>query len=332
MKIDAEKLFTELRYYEHEEIMKSYFHLLVAIIIWCSAYAVILFSHSFIASTLGVFIAAALTVRLFIMYHDYYHGAIFKKGGRLVKFLFEVFGILIFFPGAQWAKGHDEHHRGNSILNMGAQTILRSYINGYFVVVDTEVWKNYSKIEKALYRYRRSSVAITFGLVNFFVLPTLVKGFMMPIRCIGSWLSLLVHVIIVNVCLTYFSLSSFFCIYISLFIATAIGSYIFYAQHNFPEALYFEKEEWGFLNSSVQTTSFFKMNPILNWVTGNIGYHHLHHINPKIPFYRLPSANSDVGVHLTPHVTSWRLSDIERNFNCNIWDANKKKFIPYSEA
>lgn len=332
MKIISEKIFAKARDYESEDVIKSYHYLLISLMIWLSAYATILYSPYILIIAFAVLIAAGMTIRIFIMYHDYCHGAIFKKKKWLPHLVFEMFGVLIFFPAKQWTRSHDEHHANNSILNMGSQKILNSYLDGYFVVVDKCVWNDYCGIEKMLYRYRRSPLAIILGLFNFFIFPTIVKGFIKPSENFSSWLSLFIHVLIAGVCIINFGLSSLLCIYLSLFIATAAGSYIFYAQHNFPGAIYTEKEGWDYLSSSIHTTSFFKMGPILSWVTGNIGYHHLHHINSKIPFYRLPHANTDFGVDLKPHVTTWRLCDIKRNFKCNIWDSENEKFISYKEA
>jgi omega-6 fatty acid desaturase (delta-12 desaturase) len=330
MKIYDNDFFDKIRSFESEDTVKSYSHLLVAVFVWLCSYLVIFSSTSVYLSALCVLVSSGLTVRIFILYHDYCHGSIFKNKVWIEKIFFDFFGVLIFFPVNQWTKSHNEHHAKNSILNMGSQRIIDSYFEGYFVVVDSDVWKRYSKKERMLYRYRRSPFAILFGLINFFIFPTLLKGILKPLEHVSSWFSIILHIFIGVVTFLYFSYQSLLFIYLSLFVATAVGSYIFYAQHNFPGAIYAEKDEWDYLSSSVNATSFFKMSPVLSWVTGNIGYHHIHHINSKIPFYRLPEV--DAVLKLKLHVTTWRIKDLKRNFSCNVWDKNKNKFLRYHEV
>ena len=67
-----------------------------------------------------------------------------------------------------------------------------------------------------------------------------------------------------------------------------MGAYLFYAQHNFPGVTFSENNEWAYEKAALESSSYMEMNPVMAWLTGNIGYHHIHHLNSKIPFYRLP--------------------------------------------
>ncbi|CCQ10255.1 fatty acid desaturase family protein [Pseudoalteromonas luteoviolacea B = ATCC 29581] len=69
----------------------------------------------------------------------------------------------------------------------------------------------------------------------------------------------------------------------------------------------------------------------MSWVTGNIGFHHIHHLNAKIPFYNLPNAMAEIQMLKEVSVTQWRLSDMYQNFSCHVWDENKNCLVPYSE-
>ena len=69
-----------------------------------------------------------------------------------------------------------------------------------------------------------------------------------------------------------------------LFLATAAGSYLFYAQHNYPTASYVDRREWNYHHAALHTSSMFNMSPVMHWFTANIGYHHVHHLNHRIPF------------------------------------------------
>ena len=73
-------------------------------------------------------------------------------------------------------------------------------------------------------------------------------------------------------------------------LACMLGSYLFYAQHNFPGASFKLSEQWSFDYAATNSSSYFVINPIMKWFTGNIGYHHVHHLNSRIPFYRFQEA------------------------------------------
>ena len=81
-----------------------------------------------------------------------------------------------------------------------------------------------------------------------------------------------------------------------------------------------------------ESSSFLKLGPIMRWVTGNIGYHHVHHMNPHIPFYRLPEALAAI-VELRPSaVTSLGPRDILACFAQNLWDTSTQRMVSYREA
>lgn len=330
-KLSKDTVLARGRLYENEDVSRSYAHLVIAFAIWVTAYCTILWSPSALLNGLGVITAAAVTIRIFIMYHDYCHGAIFKSKGAFVDLLLRAYGILIFFPSKQWTSSHNEHHANNSVLNMGGSPICRNYLDGYFAVVDTDVWKRYSRRERFLYRFRRSPIAVACGLVTFFILPTLLKGIKYPLGNFESWVSLATHLILSGTLIANFGVGVWLSVYASLFVATALGSYLFYAQHNFPEAEYDDKQDWDFVESSVNATSHFMMNPLMAWVTGNIGYHHIHHINCKIPFYRLAEAHAELGKYINVKSTTWKARDVANNFRCNLWDRSKGRFVSYNE-
>ncbi|MEJ0001536.1 MAG: fatty acid desaturase [Verrucomicrobiota bacterium] len=72
------------------------------------------------------------------------------------------------------------------------------------------------------------------------------------------------------------------------FITYAIGTYLFYAQHNFPDVSFYDRAGWTYEKAALESSSYMKMGPVMAWFTGNIGYHHIHHLNAKIPFIDCP--------------------------------------------
>ena len=109
------------------------------------------------------------------------------------------------------------------------------------------------------------------------------------------------------------------------FISSALGAYLFYAQHNFPEAKYKNDKEWTYEFSALESSSYMKMNKLMEWITGNIGYHHIHHLNPSIPFYRLPEAMKAIPDLQQAKTTSLALRDVISCLRLKVWNAQLNK-------
>src|SRR5690606_36099801 len=75
--------------------------------------------------------------------------------------------------------------------------------------------------------------------------------------------------------------------FLPFLVTFALGSYLFYAQHNFPESVFADKDGRSYVKAALESSSYMRMNPVMQWFTGNIGFHHIHHLNTHIPFYRL---------------------------------------------
>ena len=115
-------------------------------------------------------------------------------------------------------------------------------------------------------------------------------------------------------------------------IAHALGAYLFYAQHNFPEAYVQPRESWTYVRAALESSSYMKFGPLMNYFTGNIGYHHVHHLNHRIPFYRLPEAMAAIPELQHPRgVTSLHPRDIIACFKLKLWDPEQGKLVGFPE-
>ncbi|HPH47747.1 MAG TPA: fatty acid desaturase, partial [Chryseolinea sp.] len=119
--------------------------------------------------------------------------------------------------------------------------------------------------------------------------------------------------------------------FIPFFMAFGIGSYLFYCQHNFPTAQFRENHEWKYDHAALASTSYMVMNPVMKWFTANIGYHHVHHLNSRIPFYRLQTVAEAMPELKDVSTTSWNLLEVIRCFRLKLWDSEKGKMITLSE-
>jgi omega-6 fatty acid desaturase (delta-12 desaturase) len=111
------------------------------------------------------------------------------------------------------------------------------------------------------------------------------------------------------------------------FIACAFGSYMFYAQHNFPDVSFNDAAGWTYEKAAMVSSSFMRTNRIMAWFTGNIGYHHIHHLNARIPFYRLPEVLKKIPELQTPKTTSLNPMEIIRCLRLKVWDVESQRMV-----
>jgi omega-6 fatty acid desaturase (delta-12 desaturase) len=111
------------------------------------------------------------------------------------------------------------------------------------------------------------------------------------------------------------------------FIASAIGSYLFYAQHNFPTVSFRDNSCWTYDNAALESSSFMRTGPLMAWFTANIGYHHVHHLNSRVPFYRLPEVVAAIPELQTPKTTSLHPREILRCLRLKVWDPETKRMV-----
>jgi omega-6 fatty acid desaturase (delta-12 desaturase) len=111
----------------------------------------------------------------------------------------------------------------------------------------------------------------------------------------------------------------------------ALGAYLFYAQHNFPSVTFKNNIEWSYDHAALDSSSFMVMNPLMQWATANIGYHHVHHLNSRIPFYRLPEAMRSLPELQQAKRTSLSPSEILRCLRLKVWDPEQKRMLSLKE-
>jgi omega-6 fatty acid desaturase (delta-12 desaturase) len=259
-------------------------------------------------------------VRMFTIYHDYQHHAILQSSVT-ARALMKTFGVFILAPQNIWKRSHDHHHTHNSKL-----TIVGI---GSYPTICKERFASLTRSERLIYLLNRHPLTVIFGYFTLFIYWLNVKSFIQsPKRHLDSLLALMIHITAGYFIYYSFGLVTFFLAwFIPFFLAYAIGSYLFYCQHNFPGALFVEKDAWKYEYAALNSTSFMVMNPVMQWFTGNIGYHHVHHLNSRIPFYRLPEAMAGIPELHNVLTTSWSPVDVWSCFRLKLWDADKNKMI-----
>lgn len=283
--------------------------------------------------TLSV-LGGLLMVRAFVIFHDFMHGAILR-GSRAGRVLMYGVGTLLLTPPRSWRESHNYHHAnvGKIVSGTGMTPVVTTDIGAY-PMMSTEMWQRAKPMERFQYRVGRHPLTIFCAYFTIF----------MGTMCLGStfsnfkkhWPGALVflgHVALLGgLWLAGGWTMAFFGYFLPLWIAAALGSYLFYAQHSFPGAKVYTPEEWNFFQAALSTASFFKLGRVMNWFTASIGYHHVHHLNATIPFYRLREAMEQIPELQNPVVTRMRLRDVLECFRANLWDPKKGCMVSYREA
>jgi omega-6 fatty acid desaturase (delta-12 desaturase) len=264
-----------------------------------------------------------LMVRLFVIYHDHQHNAILRKS-KAANYLMQVWGILAITPTSIWTHSHNHHHNHNSKL--------RSAHVGSYPVMTKERYLRASRKERIQYLAMRHPLTILGGYFSIFLLGMcILPAISDPKDHKDSALALILHIILYAFVITTFGwVAALLTLFIPFFVACAIGSYLFYAQHNFPTVTFKENDGWTYEGAALESSSFCTMSPLMHYFTGNIGYHHIHHLNSKIPFYRLPEVYAKMPEVQRAKTTSLRPLEVLACLKLKIWDAEQQKLVPLS--
>jgi len=265
-----------------------------------------------------------LITRFFILYHDYLHKAILQHSG-FARTLFTLLGLFILAPNSIWKRSHDYHHTHNSKLYTASI--------GSFPLVTKKEYLQGTRTERRLYLFVRHPFTILFGYFFAFLwgfcIRTLIKS---ADKHMDALVALVFHFGVAAA--VYFTLglqSLLIGFAIPSFMYGAMGSYLFYAQHNFPDAKFKSKQDWDYSFAALHSSSYMKMSKIMHWFTGNIGYHHIHHVNAKIPFYKLPLVYKEMPELQHPGTTSLMPWDIYKCLRIKVWDHEENKMIGLRE-
>lgn len=280
---------------------------------------------AFTAPWLGVKIAAGILqalviVRFFVIYHDYLHHTILQKSA-FANAIMTVFGIYILAPKSIWKRSHDYHHNHNSKLFSASI--------GSYPVATRKKFESMTKAERREYLIIRHPITILLGYLSMFMFGMCINSLLSsPRRHLDSLLALILHAAFITLTIIFLGWQAWLAgIMIPFFISTAIGAYLFYAQHNFPGVVFQANEDWAYETAALKSSSYMKTNAFWAWVTANIGYHHIHHLNSRIPFYRLPEVMQQLPELQDPTITTLSFKDIRDCLRLKIWDPELQQMV-----
>lgn len=266
-------------------------------------------------------LAGAFLIRIFIIFHDCGHGSFFKsrKVNDIVGF---VAGLLTFTPYHHWRWEHSIHHAHSGDLdNRGTGDVWTMTVKEY---LDSSPWKRFT------YRLTRNPFVL-FGFAPLYVFlveqrfPSAQANprerrsvHWMNLAILGtaavlSWIYGIIPYLIIQLTV--------------MAVAGGAGIWMFYVQHQFEEVYWERGEEWDYTEAALKGSSFYKLPRILQWFTGNIGFHHIHHLSSRIPNYNLERCHhSHPLFHSVKPIT---LFSSLKSITLRLWDEDGKKLVGY---
>ncbi len=321
--------------YQGAETWKSFFQLSTTLALFfatCGA-MVYLSQISYLATTLLMLPAAGLLIRIFIFQHDCGHGA-FWNSKKANEWTGRALSVLTVTPYDFWRRSHNMHHATSGDLD-------RRSIGG----IDTITAQEYRALPKGKQRayriYRNPLVLLIFGTPFFTIISqrfplTSGAGFYEGYKTLAVssvWKS----VMLTNISLIIFygslaaiiGWSPLLTIFLPILIITAwIGGWLFYIQHQFEDAHWQRNENWNAQEAALHGSSYYVLHPILQWFTGNIGLHHIHHLCSRIPNYKLQECMDTM-----PELKNINRLTLRDSLDClrfKLWDEEQNKMVPFS--
>jgi acyl-lipid omega-6 desaturase (Delta-12 desaturase) len=273
---------------------------------------------SYLLTLLLAFPTAGFMMRTFIIFHDCGHGSFFKS--RKANDLMGIFtGIINFTPYYRWRHEHAIHHATAGDLDRrGVGDVYTMTVQEY---MEAPWWKKFG------YRVFRNPIAMfLFGPMIIFVFVQRIPSPNLGKRELASvwWTNLALLLIVGGLC-WLIGWQTYLLVQVPVMILGAgAGVWMFYVQHNFDPTYWDRNEEWEFAKAGLDGSSFYKLPRILQWFTGNIGFHHIHHLSPKIPNYRLPKCYEENEMfHVKPMTLGFSL----KSLRLRLWDEERRMMV-----
>jgi omega-6 fatty acid desaturase (delta-12 desaturase) len=270
--------------------------------------------------------AAGFVVRLFMIQHDCGHGSMFRSRtandwvGRMI-------GVLTLTPYGYWRQSHAVHHATSG--NLDRRGI------GDVELLTIEEYAALPRLRRILYRLYRHPVVL-FGLgpsYLFFIQQRLPVGFMRSGS--GPWIGVmganLAIAAVLGAGVYLLGAAPFLLIYLpTMVIAATVGVWLFYVQHQFERTLWVRQPEWNPHDAALYGSSYYDLPAVLRWFTANIGVHHVHHLNSRIPFYRMDALLRDF-----PRLRQIGRITLGGSFattRLTLWDRESNRLVSFQEA
>ena len=277
--------------YREPSRFRSVFELIVTavpfVLLWALAWAAVVSGHWWgLVLTVP---AAGFLLRLFVIQHDCGHGAFFPTR-RANDWLGRVLGVLTLTPYGYWRRTHAAHHATSGNLDQrGIGDVSTLTVAEYMALPR---WR------RAAYRLYRHP-AFMFGIASSFLF---VLQYRVPVGLMRAGRQPWVSTMGTNLAIALAAAGAIWAVGLVPFLlvhvpitlmAAGLGVWLFFIQHQFEDTFWARDPEWRFQHAALHGSSHYDLPPVLRWLTGHIGVHHVHHLVSRVPFYRLPAVLRD---------------------------------------
>lgn len=268
-------------------------------------------------------LTSGFLLRIFILFHDCTHGALFKSR-RANDIVGIITGLFAFTPYGEWRYRHNLHHATTGNLDArGWWDIDVLTVDEFLALPRWQQWR---------YRiYRNPIVLFMIGAPFFFlVLQRFPRRDSRPRERNSILLTNVLLIVVVTAICSLIGWQAFMLVQLPVAIlSSTLGLWMFYVQHQFERTYWEHKPEWDYVTASLQGSSYYKLPRLLQWFTGNIGFHHIHHLSPKIPNYNLEACFMENPMFQDVHTLT--LASSLMTISAKLWDENGKRMINFRE-
>lgn len=311
--------------YGHSNLRKSLWQLLDTFIPYCVVWALMFrtvqWGYPYWITLALAVVAAGFMVRIFILFHDCCHGSFFASR-RANTILGYVSGIVTFTPFDDWRYAHNIHHATAGDLDRRGVGAMRTMTKEEYLAAPIR--------KRLVYRiYRNPFVLFGPGSALLFLViqrfSTKGAGKRERNSVVFTNLALL---IVIAVASSTIGFQTYVLIQLPIIvIGGTLGLWLFYVQHQFENVYWARHEVWAPLRVALEGSSYYKLPKILQWFTGNIGLHHIHHVRPNIPNYNLQQCHDDIPAFQAVKPITIRTSF--RSLRLSLYDEKQNKMISF---
>jgi acyl-lipid omega-6 desaturase (Delta-12 desaturase) len=268
--------------------------------------------------------AAGFLLRTYILFHDCTHGS-FLPTKRANALLGSVLALIVYHPFASWRHSHAMHHASAGDLDRRGV--------GDVTTLTVQEYNDSSARGRLAYRLFRNPF-VMFGIGPIWALmvqPRLVKRTERPRIKRSVWVTnVVLALVLTGICLWIGPWDFFLVQMPTAWLAGAAGVWLFYVQHQFEDAYWESSDQWSYADAALRGSSYLKLPQPLQFFTGNIGLHHVHHLSARVPNYNLQRAHDNVPIfHEVPVLTFW---DGLKAVRLKLWDEEARRLVTFKEA
>ncbi|MDF1569266.1 MAG: fatty acid desaturase [Spirochaetaceae bacterium] len=322
------ELVKKLKEYEGGDNRKAVFQLITTLSLYLAfiagMFVMVLSGLPYWMVLIAALPAGGLHMKIFITMHDCGHNS-YLTSTRWMRIVGRICAVITFTPYYDWLRAHAIHHATVSDLDKRG--------TGDVWTMTVEEYQASSRGKKILYRiYRNPFFLLGLGPLLLFLVVFRFPRNSLKKRCLKS---VLCTDLAVAVIIAAFSLTVGFGTYLrvilpTLFVAGVSGVWLFFIQHQYKDVYWAHSSNWNSIRAALEGSSFYRLPGVLRWFSGNIGYHHIHHLNPRIPNYALKRCYNEVPE--VQRVKPITLKTSLKSLFLHLWDEKSRTLVKFRNA